>query len=128
MIYEVVVEGSAPPVPVTAKAIAPKDDNAELDDASVGYGSIAAGGRYDELVGMFASGNTRIPCVGISFGVERIYSILSKNAEASSRGKSVEVFVMGLRDGLLEERMIIATELQDAGIPVSRPLGIKHVH
>lgn len=33
-------------------------------------GSIAAGGRYDNLVGMY--GDRDIPCVGVSFGVERI--------------------------------------------------------
>ena len=31
-------------------------------------GSIAAGGRYDNLVGMFSASNTQIPCVGISIG------------------------------------------------------------
>jgi histidyl-tRNA synthetase len=37
-------------------------------------GSIAGGGRYDQLVGMFA--NKQIPSVGASIGIERILSIL----------------------------------------------------
>jgi histidyl-tRNA synthetase len=37
-------------------------------------GSIAAGGRYDRLVGMFSE--TEVPCVGISIGVERVFAIL----------------------------------------------------
>lgn len=45
-------------------------------DEGVGVGSIAGGGRYDNLVGMFAQKNVQIPCVGFSIGVERIYSIL----------------------------------------------------
>lgn len=36
-------------------------------DDTAGVGSIAAGGRYDGLVGMFSGGKT-IPCVGISIG------------------------------------------------------------
>jgi histidyl-tRNA synthetase len=36
-------------------------------DDSAGVGSIAAGGRYDNLVGMFSGGKT-IPCVGVSIG------------------------------------------------------------
>jgi histidyl-tRNA synthetase len=37
-------------------------------------GSIAAGGRYDKLVGMFSDAD--VPCVGISIGVERVFAIL----------------------------------------------------
>lgn len=43
-----------------------------LEGANVG--SISGGGRYDKLVGMFASQD--IPCVGASIGIERIFSIL----------------------------------------------------
>lgn len=51
------------------------------EDASayVGVGSIAAGGRYDNLVGMFSNGKS-IPCVGVSFGVERLFSIIKNRA------------------------------------------------
>lgn len=38
-------------------------------------GSIAAGGRYDTLVGMYS--RRSVPCVGISFGVDRIFTLLS---------------------------------------------------
>ena len=39
-------------------------------------GSIAGGGRYDELVGMFSS--KPINAVGVSIGVERVFSILEE--------------------------------------------------
>lgn len=39
-------------------------------------GSIAGGGRYDELVGMFSPKS--IPAVGVSIGIERIFSILEE--------------------------------------------------
>lgn len=44
------------------------------DDAGHGIGSIAGGGRYDGLIGMFS--NKPIPSVGGSLGIERIFNIL----------------------------------------------------
>lgn len=40
-------------------------------------GSIAGGGRYDGLVGMFSGKN--IPAVGVSIGIERVFSILEEH-------------------------------------------------
>ncbi len=37
-------------------------------------GSIAAGGRYDGLVGMFSGKD--VPAVGVSIGIERVFSIM----------------------------------------------------
>lgn len=42
-------------------------------------GSIAAGGRYDGLVGIF--GGEEIPAVGFSVGIERIFAILEDEAK-----------------------------------------------
>lgn len=39
-------------------------------------GSIAGGGRYDNLVGIFDMKGKQVPCVGVSIGVERIFSVL----------------------------------------------------
>ena len=88
----------------------------ENDKDVQGIGSIAAGGRYDELVGMF-SGNTKIPCVGVSIGVERIYSlVMARQKQADIRATETEVYVCGIGNGTLEERMKICTELWKAGI------------
>jgi histidyl-tRNA synthetase len=35
----------------------------------VGVGSVAGGGRYDDLVGMFDPKNKKVPCVGVSIGM-----------------------------------------------------------
>ncbi len=40
------------------------------DTASAQLGSLGGGGRYDQLIGQFTGRD--LPCVGISFGVERI--------------------------------------------------------
>jgi histidyl-tRNA synthetase len=78
--------------------------------------------RYDNLVGMF-SGKTQVPCVGISFGIDRIFSILSAS-QRKERRNEVDVYVMAFGggkdfDGLLKERAQICSRLWDAGIKVS---------
>ncbi|KAH8895483.1 histidyl-tRNA mitochondrial precursor [Thozetella sp. PMI_491] len=83
-------------------------------------GSIAAGGRYDNLVGMF--GKRPVPCIGVSFGVDRIFTLLDARREkkASVLAREIDVYVMAFGgkefEGLLLERMAIARELWDAGI------------
>ncbi|TLD33940.1 hypothetical protein PspLS_01444 [Pyricularia sp. CBS 133598] len=125
-----VTENTAP-APAENKKKAPKkkqlsEDDDRSDDPTVGVGSIAAGGRYDNLVGMFSGKGDKgqIPCVGISFGVDRIFSIMSaKQAreQATVRQNEVDVYVMafgGGKDftGLLPERIAVARQLWDAGI------------
>jgi len=97
--------------------------NAAHDSELVGVGSIAAGGRYDDLVGMFSNGKT-IPCVGISLGVERIFSILASKMQrdgCTPRAGDVDVYVIGVGDGVLKERMRVCTELWDNDIKVRVP-------
>ncbi|XP_050582422.1 histidine--tRNA ligase isoform X2 [Bombus affinis] len=87
------------------------------DDVSVG--SVAGGGRYDNLVGMFDSKHKSIPCVGLSLGVERIFNVLETklNKEGvKTRTTEVEVFVATAQKNLHEERMKLLSILWDAGV------------
>jgi histidyl-tRNA synthetase len=90
-----------------------------------GIGSIAAGGRYDNLVGMFSGTNKRgqtktIPCVGISVGVERLFSLLMARQDVEKiKSNATQVYVISAGDGLLKERMQLVRELWDAGIKAS---------
>ncbi|CAI2161939.1 15840_t:CDS:10 [Funneliformis geosporum] len=120
IIYEAVTELSGPPTledgtKVTRKI---KKDTNEFDETTVGVGSIAAGGRYDNLVGMFANSKKgNIPCVGVSIGVERVFSILLQKYQLEQvKSNEVEVYVIAVADGLLEDRMKICAELWNAGI------------
>lgn len=64
--------------------------------------------------------NLKIPCVGISIGVERVFSILMAKQEAKEiKSNETEVYVISVGDGLLKERMGIAKQLWDAGIKAS---------
>ena len=148
IIYEAIVEASAPPGFKQANAIAssstepaaavepPKakpakkakggEADEEVDESQVGVGSIAGGGRYDNLVGAFtaaAAGEGKktsgMPCVGVSIGLDRIFAIVwPKWVEKGMRSKATMVYVMSAGDGLLEERIELVAELREAGLNV----------
>ncbi|CAA0833132.1 Class II aaRS and biotin synthetases superfamily protein [Striga hermonthica] len=64
-------------------------------------GSIAAGGRYDNLIGMF--GTKQVPAVGISLGIERVFAImeqLQKDKDQEIRATETQVLVSILGDDL----------------------------
>eukprot|EP00181_Compsopogon_caeruleus_P004868 CAMPEP_0184679412 /NCGR_PEP_ID=MMETSP0312-20130426/2245_1 /TAXON_ID=31354 /ORGANISM="Compsopogon coeruleus, Strain SAG 36.94" /LENGTH=468 /DNA_ID=CAMNT_0027128833 /DNA_START=147 /DNA_END=1553 /DNA_ORIENTATION=+ len=88
-------------------------------------GSIAAGGRYDNLVGMFSS--KEVPCVGCSLGIERILDIFEeaeKNLATSKAGGVVRttatqvlVTSIGGEPGRMrKERMALSAQLRREGI------------
>ena len=87
-------------------------------------GSVAAGGRYDELVGMFDTKGKPVPCVGLSIGIERIFSILEARAKVDKvhRVRTIEtqVLVASGQKNMLEERMKVCTKLWNAGIKVKK--------
>ena len=43
--------------------------------------SFSSGGRYDNLVGMFSPSGIQTPCVGVSIGIERVFTIIERKAE-----------------------------------------------
>ncbi|GAB0138475.1 hypothetical protein EsDP_00006710 [Epichloe bromicola] len=101
---------------------APSGPGSQSKSPASQVGSIAAGGRYDNLVGMY--GKRPIPCAGISFGVDRIYTILKPSSEKDSKtspvSRNLDVYVMAIGgkdfDGLLLERMAVTRQLWKAGI------------
>lgn len=92
---------------------------AVLLDKGLSVGSVAGGGRYDNLVGMFHPKNKTIPCVGISIGVERLFTVIeAKLAKAKQKVRTTEiqVFVAAAQKDLIEHRMIVCRDLWSAGI------------
>eukprot|EP01018_Ginkgo_biloba_P019765 Gb_28395 [translate_table: standard] len=64
-------------------------------------GSIAAGGRYDNLVGMFSG--KQVPAVGVSLGIERVFTImeqLEQDHKKVVRATQTEVLVVVLGDDM----------------------------
>lgn len=79
-------------------------------------GSIAGGGRYDGLVGMFSGKD--IPAVGVSIGIERIFAILERKAteEKQVRATKTQILIAQIGKNLTKERMKILGELWRAGV------------
>jgi len=91
----------------------------EAKDDSLSLGSVAGGGRYDDLVGMFDAKGRKVPCVGISIGIERIFSILEANAASEKiRTTETQVYVVSAQKKLVDERLRLCRELWDANIKV----------
>lgn len=81
IIYEAVLT-QAGVAPVATEA-----PNGATVEESVSVGSVAGGGRYDGLVGMFDPKGRKVPCVGVSIGIERIFSIMEQKAEVMHQRK-----------------------------------------
>ncbi|XP_069510318.1 histidine--tRNA ligase, cytoplasmic [Ambystoma mexicanum] len=89
------------------------------NEEALSVGSVAGGGRYDGLVGMFDPKGRKVPCVGVSIGIERIFSIMEQKAESSDekiRTTNTQVLVAAAQKKLLEERLKLISELWNAGI------------
>ncbi|OWM65473.1 hypothetical protein CDL15_Pgr009063 [Punica granatum] len=70
-------------------------------------GSIAGGGRFDNLIGMF--GSKPVPAVGVSLGIERVFAIMEQNQKDQNqtiRATETQVLV-----GFLGEDLHLGTEL-----------------
>ncbi|XP_033877774.3 histidine--tRNA ligase isoform X1 [Acipenser ruthenus] len=104
---------------VIYEAVLIQPQNVHPSEELVSVGSVAGGGRYDGLVGMFDPKGRKVPCVGVSVGIERVFSILEQKAEASEekiRTTETQVLVASAQKNLLEERLKLTSELWDAGI------------
>lgn len=89
---------------------------ASLLDESVGIGSIAGGGRYDDLVGMFMG--EKIPAVGASVGIERLFSIIENKYKIKNNAKTnkSEVLIATIGSGMEHEKLKLASWLWKEGI------------
>jgi len=79
--------------------------------------SLAAGGRYDNLIGDFVGTGEKFPAVGISFGLEPITEIIKERQLQTGRvtRKTVtKVFVIPIQE--ISESRKITQELRRAGI------------
>ena len=79
-------------------------------------GSIGGGGRYDGLAGMFSG--TTIPCVGVSVGIERVFTLMEKNLEGKEKRANVDVLVASTSsDGdALKKKMSVARACWEEGV------------
>jgi histidyl-tRNA synthetase len=102
------------------------DEPTDAGESQVGgVGSVAGGGRYDKLVGMFMGVGSRsgheqdVPCVGVSLGIERLFAIMEMQQQQKSvRTTDTQVYVGSAHKKLVEERLKLARMLWAANIKV----------
>ncbi|GKV02415.1 hypothetical protein SLEP1_g14852 [Rubroshorea leprosula] len=74
----------------------------------VQVGSIGAGGRYDNLIGIF--GNKQVPAVGMSLGIERVLTIMEEKVQ-KDKNQTFQLSETQVLVGVLENQLGIAAEL-----------------
>lgn len=79
------------------------------------YGSIAGGGRYDEIVELF--GGSPTCATGVSFGVDRVTLILEKKGAFADMALGAKVYVAPVNKKVIEEAIKIAQKLRAENIP-----------
>ncbi len=76
-------------------------------------GSIAAGGRYDNLIGMFC--DRKVPAVGCSFGIERLFTFAEMKQGTIKQTPHIDVLVHAIGEECMGDAMEITSELWSLG-------------
>ncbi|MEQ9404001.1 MAG: histidine--tRNA ligase [Cyclobacteriaceae bacterium] len=87
----------------------------EVKPTSVEMGSICGGGRYDDLTGIFGLGD--LSGVGISFGLDRIYDVISElNLFPEEVTQTVDVLILHFNKENQKHGQKLVMELRENGI------------
>lgn len=79
-------------------------------------GSLAGGGRYDKMIGVFSG--KEIPATGISIGLERIMAIMQDKRPKEVTKTLTNVFVISATKNVTNKAIEIAQNLRKKGISV----------
>jgi histidyl-tRNA synthetase len=78
--------------------------------------SLAGGGRYDKLIGIYSKYD--VPACGISIGFERIYYLMDERNMFPEGMEQNEIFITVFSQDLMVDCFKIARKLRDAGFNV----------
>ncbi len=84
------------------------------------FGSVAGGGRYDDLVRRFTG--QEVPATGVSIGVDRLLAALREEGRLSTKAKGPVVVTVMDRDRMADYQTMVS-ELRQAGIRAEVYLG-----
>jgi histidyl-tRNA synthetase len=76
-------------------------------------GSVAGGGRYDDLVGLFLKES--IPAVGTSFGLDRILAVLQDSPSGKVLGSDFDFLVCYFNEALRSDCLRLVRDIRSAG-------------
>ncbi|MDX2146982.1 MAG: histidine--tRNA ligase [Planctomycetota bacterium] len=89
------------------------------------FGSVMAGGRYDDLVKRFLGES--LPATGASIGVDRLLAALVHLGSIKLRSATAKVLIAAFDANLQEEYLRMAFELRRAGVPTELYLTSKGI-
>ena len=97
----------------------------QLDDLPT-IGSVASGGRYDNLAGLYT--NQKLPAVGASLGLDRLLAALEQLGRLETAKTPAPVFIAMFDANRRNDYLKLAAQLRAAGIgvevyPESKKLG-----
>jgi histidyl-tRNA synthetase len=84
-------------------------------------GSVAAGGRYDGLIGMFSG--KQVPAVGVSLGLERLHVILEERGRLGDTRTRTRAMLTVFSAETQGPTFALAASLRAAGVEVETWLG-----
>ncbi len=85
-----------------------------IDTSGKNIGSLAGGGRYDDLIELF--GGVPTPATGISLGIERIVEVMKQEKMFKLPKTNVKVFVANVNEEVKTDTIKIAQELRKNGV------------
>lgn len=85
-------------------------------EAGKGTGSIAGGGRYDNLIETL--GGPSITGTGASFGLERVINVMNQQNLNKDKKGGIDAFVTVFNQDCLTSSLDIATRLREGGLSV----------
>ncbi|MCM3671857.1 histidine--tRNA ligase [Mesobacillus maritimus] len=85
--------------------------------------SIGSGGRYDNAIGGLIGTNENFSTVGISFGLDVIYTVMSTSAEGFKENLNVDYYIVPL--GTQKESLLVASCLRNKGYKVELEMSNK---
>lgn len=93
-----------------------------LKDESI-KSSIGSGGRYDNAIGGLLGTDQKFSTVGISFGLDVIYTAISLNKQLNQEESTVDYYVIPINTE--KESFKVAMQLRERGYNVEMELGKK---
>ncbi|MDQ0271586.1 histidine--tRNA ligase [Cytobacillus purgationiresistens] len=87
--------------------------------------SIGSGGRYDQAIGGLMGTNENISTIGISFGLDVIYTAIRLSTDEKEKGSNVDYYIIPMTKK--KEALLVAKSLRDKGYSVEVELGNKKV-
>jgi len=82
-------------------------------------GSLLGGGRYDDLIGLFA--DRSLPTVGIAFGLDRLHDVMEELG-MGPQGAMADVYVTIFNPESMASNLALAHQLRAAGFKVENTL------